>query len=152
MPILRAWELGTPVDIATTLRIFRFATLMGVAAAVLALAGAGMLAVPGNPGTLVDRLLTIPFASVVTEIVAHLLVLSVVVLWLKSRWVAILLSSVAFTLVFHGQAIGPLSVTLYALAVNFFFATLTGWAYIRHGFVCAMLTHAVAHGIVLGVN
>ncbi|MGH8415212.1 MAG: CPBP family glutamic-type intramembrane protease [Gammaproteobacteria bacterium] len=152
MPILRAWERGEPVDPVLITRILRFAVLVGIAAAAITLAGSIAFRVPKNPGTLLERLLTTPFAAVVTETFAHLLVLSAIVLWLKNRWVAILFSSLAYTLAFHGQPVGSLTITLFVFAFNFLFSTLTGWTYVRYGFLCAILTHAVAHGIVLGVN
>lgn len=152
MPVLRAWELRQPQDRSQWRRALGFPVIGGALFAIIALACAHAIGLPRNPGSLAARLLTIPFAAVVTEALAHLLILSALVLWLKSRWVAILLSSIAFTAIFHGQSIGPLTITIFALAFNFIFSTFSGWTYTKYGFLSAVVLHAVAHGIVLGVN
>lgn len=153
MPILRTWELGRPQDRSQWLRIVIFSVIGGAAFAGLTLLCAGAIpAMPKNPGDLAARLMTIPFAAVVTEVLAHLLILSALALWLGKRWLAILLSSAVFTIIFHGQSYGSVAITIFALAFNFTFSTFSGWAYTRFGFVSAMLLHAVAHGIVLGFN
>lgn len=152
MPILRAWELHRLQDRSQWRPTLLFPVIGGIPFAVISLVCAKAAGLPSNPGDLAARLLTTPFAAVLTEIVAHLLILSVLVLWLKKRWLAILLSSVAFTIIFHGQSVGSMLVTVFALGINFSFSAFTGWTYTRYGFLSAMLLHAVAHGIVLGVN
>lgn len=152
MPVLRSWETGQPIAISVILRIMMFAAPVGLAAGFFAVGATFYLDVPQNHGTLLVRLLTIPFASIVTEIVAHLLILSVLFLWLKKKWIALLVSSLIFVLVFHGQIFDSPEITALVIATNFVFFTLTGWGYIRYGFVCAVLTHAIAHGIMLGIN
>jgi hypothetical protein len=121
------------------------AILGGVGAGFLVVTVVRMLPIPANPGSLTVRLLTVFFAATVTEIVVHLFAMSGLVLLLRRQWLAILLSSVLFVVIFHsGQVGGPLTSSVVLLA-NFIFGTLTGWIYRRYGFECALLTHAVAH-------
>ncbi len=152
MPILRAWELRQPQDRSQWFGTLAFPAIGGTLFALVTVACAHAIGLPKNPGDLSTRLLTIPFAAVVTETVAHLLILSSVVLWLKNRWIAIVLSSIAFTVIFHGQSSGPPAITIFALAFNFVFSAFSGWTYTKYGFLSAVVLHAVAHGIVLGVN
>lgn len=151
MPLLRRWENGARLDGGRKWYLVSILTAVAFALATETLAS--MVGLPKNPGTLWERLATIPFAAIVTETFAHLFLMSLIFFWLRSKWAAILLSSAAFTAVFHGGGIaGSIELTIVALAFNFLFATLTGWLYGRYGIESAYLAHAVAHGIVLGIN
>lgn len=153
MPLLRPWENHAPGIQNSSRQWYWVSILTAVAFALAAEVIAHFVGLPKNPGTLLDRLATIPFAAIVTETFAHLFLMSLLFLWLKSRWAAILLSSAGFTALFHGGGVqGSIELTAFALAFNFFFATLTGWLYARYGMESAYLAHAVAHGIVLGIN
>lgn len=152
MPLLRPWEIGVPVDRKQLILGSWVSVLAGVLISIVTLTAGSLIGMPKNPGGLLVRLLTIPFAAIVTETFAHLLVLSVLVLWFKRRWAAIILSSLLFTLVFHGQAFAALDMTVFVLAVNFLFFSLTGSIYVRYGFFAAILAHAVGQLIALGIN
>jgi hypothetical protein len=153
MPVLRAWELDRPIDRWTWVRILMPSVVAGVLYAIGVVACVHAVGVPGNPGTLVERLLTVGFAATVPEIGIHLFAMSGLVLLLRSRWPAILLSGVLFVIVFHGSSVTD-SVAISALVIlfNFGFGTLTGWLYARYGFEAALATHAIGHAIVLGFN
>lgn len=151
MPLLRPWENGQKPQGGK--QWYAVSVLTAIAFALAAEGLASLVGLPKNPGTLWERLATIPFAAIVTETFAHLFLMSLFFFWLRSKWAAILLSSAVFTAVFHGGGIsGSIELTIFALAFNFLFATLTGWLYGRYGIESAYLAHAVAHGIVLGIN
>ncbi len=153
MPLLRAWEYQERSPRNWGKGACFVSIVTGVFFALFASLISHIIGLPKNPGTLIERLATIPFATVVTETFSHLFLMSVFFFWLKKKWLAILLSSVAFVALFHGQAIqASIELTVFAFLFNFLFATLTGWLYGRYGIESAYLTHAIAHGIVLGIN
>jgi hypothetical protein len=152
MPLLRAWEQGAPATDGSLRQILVPAIFGGLGAGLLVGAVVHLLPIPANPGTLSVRLLSVFFAATVTEIVVHLFAMSGLFLLFQRRWLAILLSSVAFVLVFHSGQTGSPWMTIFVIFANFSFGTLTGWLYARYGFECAVLTHAVAHLIALGWN
>jgi len=152
MPLLRAWEQGASVPKAALRQILVPAIVGGLAAGLLIGGVVHLLPIPANPGTLTVRLLTVFFAATVTEIIVHLFAMSGFFLLFRRRWLAILLSSVLFVLVFHSGQIASPWMTALVIFANFSFGTLTGWLYAHYGFECAVLTHAVAHLIALGWN
>jgi hypothetical protein len=152
MPILRAWEQRTPIADGTLGRTLLPAIGGGLAAGLLIGGVVHLLPIPSNPGTLAVRLLTVFFAATVTEIIVHLFAMSALFALFRRRWLAILLSSVLFVLIFHTGQIGSPWITATILLANFAFGTLTGWMYSRYGFESAVLTHGVAHLIALGWN
>lgn len=152
MPYLRSWELNQRGDSAERGWLIRVCVAAG---GIFGLAGAVLFHVwgmPPHPGPLAVRLSTFPFAALVPEIVAHLFVMSGLVLAMKRTWIPILLSGLVFVFAFHaGQVIaGP--VPGFVWAFDYVFGVLTGWIYSRYGIEGAALTHAVAYAILLGIN
>lgn len=153
MHLLRSWESRTPLE-PGALQIgvvypLILGGLFGLAAALVA----NLISVPDNPGSLPVRILTTPFAAVVPEVLVHLLLMSGIVFLTRRVWIAVLISAVAFVVLFHGNPPeGAPAVTLFVVSLNFSLGVLTGWVFSRWGFTGAMLTHAAAHLIVLGVN
>ncbi len=151
MPTLRAWERGDASS-QPQWRAMAISTVIALLVATLIAVAAHAIALPQNPGTLTERLLTIPFGAIVTETFAHLLLLSAIFLLTRNKTAAILVSSLIFVLVFHGQSLSASLFTYFAMAANATLSTLTGWLYTKYGFESAVLAHAIAHGIALGVN
>jgi len=149
MPLLRAWEAKSPIPLGTLRQILTPALVGGALAGLLIAAVVHLLPVPANPGTLAVRLLTVFFAASVTEIVVHLFAMSGLFQMFGRRWLAILLSSFLFVLIFHSGRVGSPAMTVLVISANFLFGTLTGWLYARYGFESAMFSHAVAHLLVL---
>lgn len=153
MPLLRAWERSGPSDLASVnLRSgIIVAATGGAALSILLVVLARNTHLSTNPGSLFVRLLTIPFGAVVPEIVAHLFLMSSLQLVLKRLWISILLSSAAFVVLFHSSSVGSPAATALVYASNAAAATFTGWLYGRYGFEFAIVGHAAAHGIALGL-
>jgi len=152
MPLLRAWEAQEAAPRGVWPRIIPVALLAGGVAGVCVVVLVRVMHIPRNPGGLSARLLTVVFAASVPEIITHLFAMSGLQLLLKRTWPAILLSSALFVAIFHGGHVGNAIVTALVLGANFLLGTITGWVYSRYGFEGAMLTHAVAHLIAVGVN
>lgn len=150
MPYLRPWELGEPGDRAERGWLIRVSIAAG---GIFGLLGAVLFYALGShpPGNLTIRLSTFPFAAIVPEIVAHLFVMSGLVMVMKRTWIPILLSGLVFVLAFHGGRVVAGPVPMYAWAFDYLFGVLTGWIYSRYGVEGAMLTHAVAHAIWFGL-
>jgi len=158
MPILRAWEMHKAIPPGQLRRILipgvGFGALAGVSVATVSSA----FHLPANPGNLPVRLLSVFFAATITEIVAHLFILSGLVLLLKrsplakGNWVPLLLSSVAFVALFHGGSVGDTGTAALVFAANFSFSLLTGWLCLARGFESAVVAHAVGHLIAVGWN
>jgi hypothetical protein len=101
MPYLRAWELGQPGDSAERGWLIRVSIAAG---GIFGLGGSFLFhlaGMPPHPGSLAVRLSTFPFAALVPEIVAHLFLMSGLVLAMKRTWIPILLSGVVFVLCRH---------------------------------------------------
>jgi len=152
MPLLRNWESGTLTAPPIWIRLLSVSMLAGL------MAGGGIallvhaLPIPRNPGSLSARCLSLFFAATVTEVLTHLFAMSGFQVLFRRTWLSILLSSFVFVAIFHAGQVGGPAVTLFVLAANFLFATLTGWLYSRYGFEAAMFTHAIGHLIVVGVG
>jgi hypothetical protein len=152
MPYLRSWDSGQKGDRHERGWLVRVSVAAG---GIFGLAGAiafHVMEIPPHPGNLTLRLSTFPFAAVVPEIVAHLFVMSGLVLVMKRTWVPILLSGLVFTLGFHAGriVIGP--VPGFVWGFDYLFGVLTGWIYSRYGIEGAMLTHAVTSAILMGLT
>ncbi|HVB99971.1 MAG TPA: hypothetical protein VNJ12_11655 [Candidatus Dormibacteraeota bacterium] len=151
MPYLRPWELGQRGDRAERGWLIRVSVATG---GIFGLAGTiayHLAGLPPHPGTFAVRVSTFPFAALVPEIVAHLFVMSGLVLALKRTWISILLSGVVFVLLFHGGQIVAGPVPAFVWAFDYLFGVMTGWIYSRYGIEGAALTHAVAHAILFGM-
>jgi hypothetical protein len=153
MPVLRAWEQGSNFhSVGPSLHKGITVAAVGSAAlSALIVVLARPAHLPANPGSLFVRLMTIPFGAVVPETVAHLFLMSSLQLLVKRLWIAILLSSAGFVMLFHPGAIGSPAATILVYASNAAAATFTGWLYARYGFEFAILGHAIGHGILLGL-
>jgi hypothetical protein len=152
MPFLRPWEKGEPGASSERAWMLRVSVAAGGIFGLAAEAAYHWRGITPFSGSLLERLAALPFAVVVPETVAHLLVMSALVLLTKRTWIAILLSSLLYVLPFHGQWTTGASVTGLFWAVNFLLSVLTGWVYSRYGIESAYLTHGVAQAILLGLN
>jgi hypothetical protein len=151
MPVLRHWETG--ISRRIDWKTLRFPIAAGTVFGLLAAGIGSLVGVPENPGSVLVRLATAPFAAVVPEVLVHLFLMSGLVILLRRAWPAILLSAIAFVLLFHGNPPGDgLLLATFVMGFNFTFGLLTGWLYWRWGFLGAVLAHAAAHLVVLGVN
>lgn len=152
MPYLRSWELGQRGDSAERGWLIRVSVAAG---GILGLAGSVLIhlaGLPPYPGSLAVRLSTFPFAALVPEIVAHLFVMSGLVLAIKRTWIPILLSGLVFVFAFHAGrvAAGPVPPVMWAF--DYLFGVMTGWIYSRYGIEGAALSHAVVHAIMIGIS
>lgn len=152
MPILRKWEKNEKIE-KDNWKILILPAIFGV---ILALVIAGLnplFNVPKNPGTLLMRVITAPWAATVTEVVSHLLVMSALFLLLKNKWASIIISGLIFVALFHLQSIeGELKTTIFLSAGNFAGSVLTGWLYSKKGFESAVIAHASMHLVLLAIN
>jgi hypothetical protein len=114
-----------------------------------------LVGLPANPAGLLVRIATIPFGGIVTEVIVHLFLMSGLVLAFRRRTIpAVLVSALVFVMLFHGgspDGVTP-AVQYTALALNSAIAILTGIMYSSLGFEAAVLTHASAHAVALGLN
>lgn len=152
MPYLRPWETGKPADPAERGWLIRVSIALG---GLFGFAGAGffyLVGAPPHPGSLSLRLSTFPFAALVPEIVAHLFVMSGLVVAMKRTWIPILLSGVVFVVAFHAGRVIAGPVPGYTWVFDYLFGVLTGWIYSRYGIEGAALTHAVAYAIWFGLT
>lgn len=153
MPLLRRWESAGSTGPANTRTAVLYPVALGGVLGLLAALIANLIGVPDNPGSPLVRVATTPFAAVVPEVLVHLFFMSGLVRLTGRVWVGVLVSAVAFVLLFHGNPPeGATAVTLFVVGLNFGLGVLTGWIFSRWGFTGAMLAHAAAHAIVLGVN
>ncbi|MFC2096175.1 hypothetical protein ACFLQ3_00575 [Bacteroidota bacterium] len=152
MPILRKWESNEKIK-KQDWKVLFIPALLGAGLALIIAVLNQFFNVPKNPGTFLMRILTTPWAATVTEVVSHLLVMSLIILLLKNKWLGIILSSLIFLVLFHLQGIeGDLKTTIFLGAGNFTGSTLTGWFYSKYGFESAIVGHATMHLILLAIN
>lgn len=152
MPFLRPWEKGEVGDSSERAWMLRVSVAVGGIFGLASEAALHWRGVALYPGSLLVRLGALPFAAVVPETIVHLLLMSALVFLTKRTWIPILLSSLMYVLLFHGQWLGGASATDFVWAMNFVFSVLTGWVYSRYGIESAYLTHGVAQAILLGLN
>jgi uncharacterized membrane protein YphA (DoxX/SURF4 family) len=108
------------------------------------------LALPSNSGTLLERLNTTLFAAVVTEVVVHLFALSGLMILFGNAFLAVLMSSLLFVLLFHSNVAGvSVAASFWVAGYNFLICCVTGFLYLHYGFENAVVCHAVAHTIAL---
>jgi hypothetical protein len=152
MPLLRSWECNRLVDF-TRLKsgIFK-GVLVGVTVAGLCYVGNRIMHPVPNPGNFLTRISTTVWASVVTESIAHLFVLSWLILLIKNKWVAIIISGLIFVLLFHFNSNYNLTMGLYLGSANFLAATATAYLFVNEGFESAVIAHATMHFIMLAIN
>jgi hypothetical protein len=155
MPLLRSWEYRQPVPWRHVGRVAGLSIAAGISAGAACVLLAHVVGFPANPGGLLVRIATTPFGGIVTEVIAHLFLMSGLVLAFRRRTIpAVLVSALVFAVLFHGGAAAGItaSVRYTALALNAGMAILTGFMYSSQGFEAAVLTHASAHAIALAVN
>ena len=152
MPILNKWESGQKIK-TNDFRILLKPMFFSISFALITYAFNQYFSVPKNPGTLIERTLTTPWAAIVTETISHLFVMTGILLLIKNRCLSILLSSLIFLMLFHLNHIeGNQILTIYLGIMNFSAATLTGWIYSKYSFESAVVSHATMHIILLGLN
>ena len=152
MPILNKWEKDDFVVKFETKRLLIVSVMAGVIFGLVASAFSNYLGIPNNQGNFVERISTTLFAAVVPEVVIHLFVMSGLFFLVKRIWIAIFVSSVLFAILHGSPSDIPVTATIFIYGLNFTLSVLTGWFYSRFGFESAMLTHAVSHLIVVGIN
>lgn len=152
MPILRNWEINGIIKSDELKSTFLNSILIGAIVAGLALIGNYFMKPPINPGDILTRISTTLWASVLTETVSHLFVLSGLILLIKNKWISLIISGLFFVVLFHLNSNYDTNTTLYLGVVNFLAATVTGYLFITKGFEYAVLTHMTMHFILLAVN
>ncbi|HEV2388782.1 MAG TPA: hypothetical protein VGS20_16180 [Candidatus Acidoferrales bacterium] len=152
MPFLRPWETGVAGDTSQRAWMLRVSVAAGGIFGLAAGTATHWLQAPAPATSWPVRMATIPFAAVVPETVVHLLVMSALVVALKRTWIPIVLSSLVYVVLFHGQWFGGTSPADFIWVINFALGMLTGWVYSRHGIESAFLTHAVAHAFILSLR
>ncbi|MGB5820955.1 MAG: hypothetical protein WBG90_15825 [Saonia sp.] len=130
-----------------------FPLLLGLAISILIVVANQFLQVPKNSGTLTERLLTTPWAAIITETISHLLILSGLYLLIRNKLISILISSFLFIIIFHLNIdLNDRYVVMYLGLANFAASSFTGWVYLKYGLGIAIITHAVMHSVILGFN
>jgi hypothetical protein len=152
MPYLRPWELKQPGDSRERGWLVRVCVAAGGVFGLAGTVAAHLSGAPPHPGNLTVRLSAFLFVALLPEIVAHLFVMSGLLLVTKRTWLSILLSGVVFVLVFHGGRLSPVPLPPYGWVFDYLFGILTGWIYSRYGLEGAALTGAVAQAILFGIN
>jgi hypothetical protein len=74
------------------------------------------------------------------------------VLIVKNKIAGNILSALAFVILFHLSSSYNFTLSAYISTLNFLLAILTGYLFIKKGFETAVLTHMIAHFILLMVN
>ncbi len=152
MPILRKWENNEKAS-SKDWNILITPALLGAVLAIIIVGLNQFFNVPKNPGTLLMRILTTPWAATVTEVISHLFFMSLLILIFKNKWLGIILSSLVFLVLFHLQSIeNDLKTTIFLGVGNFAGSTLSGWFYSKYGFESAIVGHASMHLILLAIN
>lgn len=152
MPILNKWEKEDFISRFETKRLLIISVIAGIIFGFIASAFSNYLGIPNNQGNFMERISTTLFAAVVPEVVVHLFVMSSLLFLFKRIWIAIFVSSVLFAILHGSPSDVPVTVTIFIYSLNFTLSVLTGWLYSRFGFESAMLTHAMSHLIVVGIN
>ncbi len=152
MPLIKRFERNESFsikDFKLLLAPFIYGSVLGLVLGIIN----QFFDIPENPGNFLVRILSTPWAALVTEAVSHLLVMSLLVLLFKNNWVAIILSSILFVILFHLQGVdGNISITIYLAVMNFLGSILTGWFYWKRGFESAVVCHAAMHIFLVGIN
>lgn len=152
MPILRNWEINQKLEVNQVGNIIWYSVLAGLLMAVLILAGNYFVHPPINKGTLVVRIATFVWASVVTETLLHLFLLSGLIYLIKNNFISIIISALTFVIIFHlNSGLSP-AMTFYISLANFSAAVLTGYLFVKKGFESAVFAHMVMHFLLLAVN
>ena len=152
MPVLRNWELSHSINHDDIRHIIIKSVLFGLFIAALVLAGNYIMHPPTNPGSFLARISTTIWAALVTETVAHLFVLSGLILLIKNKWAAIIISGLVFVVLFHLNSNYSRIMEIYLATVNFLPAIVTGYLFVTEGFECAVLTHMIMHFFMLAIN
>lgn len=152
MPILKKFENGEKI-LKSDYKILLIPCILGFAFAIITYLTSFFVDVPKNPGNIFVRILTTPWAGLVTETVSHLFVMSAIYLLIKNRWISIILSSLLFVVLFHLNGMDyEVSVAVILVSANFLASVLTGWIYSKYGYESAVLAHASMHLVMLTLN
>jgi magnesium-transporting ATPase (P-type) len=153
LPLLRPFERRQHIDRA----IARKALIIGVITGIVVGLGTFLIAnianaSTTNPGSLVDRLLSFVWASTVLETIGHLFILTLILRFVRSKWLAIIVSGVGITLLFHSGNGSSTDSEVLILGLNLLGFTATGCLYLWYGLESAVIAHAVMHILLLGLN
>jgi len=110
--------------------------------------------VQNMPGSLPSRLGSVLFAAGNLEIILHLFIMSLAVWLARGRiWVGIA-AATFFYIGFHSAGAFGQSAPLLACTIllNGSFGVLLGIFYARYGYEYLMLSHAIAHGLAVGLG
>jgi hypothetical protein len=152
MPILNKWENNEHIS-RVDFEILKYPIIFSIVFALAVFGVNQFFDTPKNPGNILIRILTTPWAGTVTETISHLFVMSGIYLLIKNRWASIIISSLIFLVIFHLNGVdGDISMAIYLGIMNFSAATLTGWFYSKYGFESAVVGHSVMHLIMLALN
>jgi hypothetical protein len=152
MPFLRPWERKQPTDKTDRQSFVRICFAVGGIFGLLATLAVHLFSLPLYPGNFGVRIATVPFAAIVSEVVGHLFLMSLLMVLFKRSTPAILVSALVFPFIFHPSVIMLAPAVISLAAIEYLLAVATGWVYSRYGIEGAILTHAVASIIILGIN
>lgn len=152
MPILKKFENDEKI-MKSDYRILVTPCILGFSFAIVIYLTSFFVEVPKNPGSFFVRILTTPWAGLVTETVSHLFVMSAIYLLIKNRWISIILSSLLFVVLFHLNGMDyEVYVAVVLVSANFLASVLTGWIYSKYGYESAVMAHASMHLVMLAFN
>lgn len=134
-------------------RVLAVSGLIGFGIGLGAVAMTHLFHLPTNPGILAVRLATVVWSSVFLETVGHLFLQTIIYKYTKIQWVAVLIASFLLTVAFHsGGASDGATQQIVITGINFGAMVVTGGLYARYGFESAVVSHAVMHFVMLGLN
>ncbi len=152
MPILMKFEKNEKIESLDFYNLYK-SIFFGVLLGLIIFFFNKLFEIPKNPGNILERLLTTPWAGFVTEVISHLVVMTGIMIILNNKWISILLSSFIFLILFHLNGFeSSIMVNVYISSANFAGATLTGWIYSKYGFESAVVAHSSMHIILLCFN
>jgi membrane protease YdiL (CAAX protease family) len=151
MPALRRLD-GAGAD-RVAIRGIQLAVAGGAAAAAAAIAVLRGFGLENLHGPLPARIASTAFAAITLELVVHLAVMSGVVRLTRSRLAGVIVSALLFAVIHAAGALqAPLPIAVSVVVVNAALGMFLGWLYLRFGFECVMLAHAVAHLVAVTVT
>jgi magnesium-transporting ATPase (P-type) len=102
LPLLRPFERRQHIDQAIARRALIIGLITGIVVGLVTFLIANIANAPTtNPGSLADRLLSFVWASTVLETIGHLFILTLILRFVRNKWLAIIVSGVGITLLFH---------------------------------------------------
>jgi uncharacterized MnhB-related membrane protein len=148
MPFLRKLDTGVVEQGIEHSDVLQTLSLCVVPLFIIIPAGM-LLQVPDNPGSVLERFLTTPFAAINLQIVTLLFLTSLLFLTQKPVLTVVLSGSVLAFI--HSLTASDFTAPdiIFQTLSNGFMGSIFAWVYIKRGFELAILGHAVSHLLIV---